>query len=301
MSEISTLGYVVFNVRDLEAWETFATQILGLQVGHRSDTAFALRMDDWEQRIRIERGDDDDITAMGWEFDTLDALQMYVAGLRRREIDVFECDAALAQSRQAERVFYCMAPEGFRHEFFYGPTLAPMNRPFHSPVLTGPGFETGRLGVGHIFTIAKDYPATVKFANDVLGLRVSDYIRDSKSIPGVTVDSTFFHTSTGRHHSYATAFMPFPKRMHHLMLQVKSLDDVGLAFDRVRNAGIPVVMEIGHHPNDQMTSFYCYTPSGVAVEFGWGGIVIDDTNWNIKNYTQLSDWGHRMQAPPPGA
>jgi 2,3-dihydroxybiphenyl 1,2-dioxygenase len=301
MSEISTLGYVVFNVSDLNAWENFATNILGLQVGRRSKDAFALRMDEWEQRIRIEHGSDDDITAMGWEFDTVKELEEYVAGLRQRDIEVIECDRALAETRQVERVFYCMAPEGFRHEFFYGPMLAPMTRPFSSPVLVGPGFETGRLGVGHIFSIAKDYPATVKFAIEVLGLKISDYIRDAQSIPGVTVDSTFFHTVTGRHHSYATAFMPFPKRMHHLMVQVKSLDDVGLAFDRVRNAGIPVVMEIGHHPNDCMTSFYCYTPSGIAVEFGWGGIVIDDDNWNIKNYSQLSDWGHRMQAPPPGA
>lgn len=171
-----------------------------------------------------------------------------------------------------------------------------MSQPFRSSVLVGKGFETGRLGVGHVFGVSRDYAGAVRFSTEVLGLKVSDYIRDSETIPGVTVDSTFFHVATGRHHSFATASMPFPKKMHHLLLQVQSLDDVGLAYDRVRKAGVPVLMEIGHHPNDGMVSFYCMAPSGFAIEFGWGGIVIDDDAWNIRNYTQLSDWGHR---PPP--
>ncbi|CAJ0896132.1 VOC family protein [Ralstonia flatus] len=296
MSEISALGYVVLNVSDLGQWESFATNILGLQSGRRTDGALALRMDEWAQRILLEHGDDDDLVALGWHFDTQEALQDYVKGLRTCDVEVVEGSRQLAESRQAEAVFYCSDPEGFRHEFFCGPTHAPMSQPFRSSVLVGKGFETGRLGVGHVFGVSRDYAGAVRFSTEVLGLKVSDYIRDSETIPGVTVDSTFFHVATGRHHSFATASMPFPKKMHHLLLQVQSLDDVGLAYDRVRKAGVPVLMEIGHHPNDGMVSFYCMAPSGFAIEFGWGGIVIDDDAWNIRNYTQLSDWGHR---PPP--
>ncbi len=301
MSDIFALGYVVFNVSDLDQWESFATSILGLQVARKTRDVLGLRMDEWAQRILLERGTDDDLVALGWQFDNSEALLDYVLRLRARDIDVVECDRQLAHSRQVEAVFYCMDPEGFRHEFFCGPTYAPMSKPFRSAALAGAGFETGRLGVGHIFGISRDYPGAVKFCTEVLGMRISDYIRDAETIPGVTVDSTFFHVATGRHHSFATASMPFPKKMHHLLLQVQSLDDVGLAYDRVRKAGVPVLMEIGHHPNDGMVSFYCITPSGFAIEYGWGGIVIDDADWTIRNYSQLSDWGHRMQPPAPAA
>ncbi|SDE38949.1 VOC family protein [Paraburkholderia lycopersici] len=293
MSDISTLGYVVLNVSDLDQWESFATDILGLQVGQRTDNSISLRMDEREQNILLERGTADDLAALGWEFDTFEALREYVDELRAKDVNVIECDGQVTQSRKAERVFYCIDPEGLRHEFFTGPKIAPLSKPFRSKVLVS-GFETGRLGVGHTFCIAQDYPGAVKFATEKLGLRLSDYIRDSETFPGVTVDATFLHSATGRHHSIGLAYMPFPKKMHHLMVQVKSLDDVGLAFDRVRKAGVPVVMEIGHHPNDGMVSFYCAAPSGFAIEFGWGGLVIDDSTWNVRTYSQLDDWGHQQ-------
>jgi 2,3-dihydroxybiphenyl 1,2-dioxygenase len=296
MPEISALGYFVLNVSNFDQWESFATDILGLQVSARTNDAISLRTDEREQRILLERGNADDVAAMGWELDTLDELQEYVDGLRRKNVDVIEADKAVAASRKVERVFYCLDPQGVRHEFFTGPQIAPLCRPFHSKVQVS-GFETGRLGIGHAFCIVNDYPGAVQFTLEKLGLRLSDYIRDSETIPGVTVDATFFHAATGRHHSYAVGAMPFPKKMHHMMLQVKSLDDVGLAFDRVCKANVPVMMGIGHHPNDGMLSFYCVTPSGFGIEYGWGGLVIDDATWNIRSYSQLNDWGH---APPAG-
>ncbi|MFD0567797.1 hypothetical protein ACFQ2M_41870 [Kitasatospora saccharophila] len=33
------------------------------------------------------------------------------------------------------------------------------------------------------------------------------------------------------------------------------------------------------HPNDHMFSFYVRTPSGFSVEYGWGGLLIDDATW----------------------
>ena len=136
--------------------------------------------------------------------------------------------------------------------------------------------------------------------NEVLGLKISDYIRDAETFPGVTVDATFMHSKTGRHHSLATAFMPSPKRLNHMMIQVKNFNDVGLAYDRVLKAGLPVISTPGHHPNDQMYSFYVLTPSGFGLEYGWGGVVIDDNDWSVKNYSKLSDWGHKfsMQGAP---
>jgi 2,3-dihydroxybiphenyl 1,2-dioxygenase len=292
MSELSSLGYVVLNVSDLDAWEHFATGIIGLMVGCRDENSIALRMDEYAQRILLQKGPEDDISAAGWQFDTNRDLEEYVSRLRALEVDVFEADPRMVKGRRVERLFSCDDPNGFKHEFFFGPSHAPISSPFRSPVMKGSGFVTGRQGLGHILPIAQNYEATVDFYVRKLGFLVSDYIRDSETLPGVDFDATFFHTRTGRHHSLATAYAPTSKHLNHMMFEVADLNDVGLAYDRCVKEGLPIYMGIGHHPNDQVISFYVQSPSGFAVEYGHGSIVIDDDAWEVKNYSQMSDWGH---------
>ncbi|MBW1874566.1 MAG: VOC family protein [Deltaproteobacteria bacterium] len=63
MIAVKQLGYLVFEVSDLAAWEDFGTKILGLQlVDQRGDTGFSLRMDGYHQRFFIERGPADDLS-----------------------------------------------------------------------------------------------------------------------------------------------------------------------------------------------------------------------------------------------
>ena len=76
--------------------------------------------------------------------------------------------------------------------------------------------------------------------------------------------------------------------------------DVGSARDRCLAFGLPVVMDIGQHPNDQMISFYAYTPSGFLFEFGWGGVKVDDAFWKAEAYGRVSNWGHRPYGVMPG-
>lgn len=292
MVELSSLAYVVFGVGDLAAWEIFARDIVGFQLDQCvSGDGLALRMDEYAYRILLERGERDDLVAAGWEIRTEAELTAFVAQAREAGAEVTE-NPALARGRRVEKLYVCQDPNGFTHEFFFGPTILPIGKPFVSRVISGPGFVTGALGIGHILPVSRDYATSIAFYQNVLKLRVSDYIRQEMA-PGIFVDATFFHSSTGRHHSLATAHFPSPKILNHLMVEYADMNDVGLAYDRVRRAGIPLVLELGHHPNDQMFSFYVQTPSGFALEIGSGGIVIDDTKWRVVNYSQLSDWGHK--------
>ena len=298
MADISSLGYLCVRSNNLAAWEAFAVDILGMSAARDgSSGALALRMDELEQRLRIEPGSEDDLVAAGWQFETAEALEAYVQELSVRGVLTFAGDAALTASRRVEQLYVCTDPDGIRHEFFYGPAHAA--QAFRSPVLRG-GFVTGALGVGHYVSAAKDYDKTLAFHRDGLGLRVSDRIRAPLMTPHgeLPFDATFFHTATGRHHSFATAALPFPKRIHHIMVEASDFNDVGLAYDRCLAAGVPIMMGLGHHPNDGMFSFYAVTPSGFAIEFGHGGCVVDDKTWRVRTYSQLSDWGH---APPATA
>ena len=187
-------------------------------------------------------------------------------------------------------------PAGNRHEIYSGGVVA--DTPFTSALVPS-GFVTDAGGLGHVVYEATEYPEMVEFAQQVLGLRLSDYI-DLKVAPEVTVEIAFFHANQ-RHHSFAVAPrppVPGPhKRIHHFMLEARSVSDVGRARDRFLSFGQPVIMDIGQHPNDQMISFYGQTPSGFNVEFGYGGVLVDDARWQTCRYDHMSAWGHRPAAP----
>lgn len=298
MAEISSLGYVGFGVSNLDEWQTFATEIMGMQVGRRDATSMTLRMDEYQQRFFLEQNDIDDIIAAGWEFTTERELEAYVAELRDKGVELQALSVEKCSLRHIEKGYSCQDPNGFDHEFFFGHGVALLKDAFRSSVLQG-GFVTGNLGVGHILPFANrnNGPETIDFYKNVLKFRVSDYIRQEVQ-PGMMVEANFFHTKTGRHHSIATAEAPTAKVLNHFMVQLENMDDVGLAYDRTVAAGIPVVLELGHHPNDKMFSFYAQTPSGFNFEFGWGGIVIDENDWEVKTYHQMSDWGHKRNLIP---
>jgi extradiol dioxygenase len=107
----------------------------------------------------------------------------------------------------------------------------------------------------------------------------------------------FLHCNP-RHHTVALATVHGMVGVHHLMLEVNDVDDVGRTLDLVNAHAIPVAMGLGRHTNDFMTSFYVRTPSGFEIEYGAGGRVIDDDNWEIETYDAMSIWGHKPPADP---
>lgn len=299
MTSVSNLGYLVLGVSDLDAWERFAVDIIGLQAGRRvTGESLALRMDEYAQRILLEKSPGDDLLAAGWEFDSDEELDAFVDRVRQSGARVDAAEPELASRRCVPRLFTCIDPDGVSHEFYTRAARAAGTDPFRSKVLRG-RFNTGRLGVGHYVAVPKSVELANAFCKDVLGLKVSDHARGEMA-PGVVLEIAFLHARTGRHHSVAIAKVPFPfkKRIHHILVEATDFNDVGLAYDRCAKAGIPMAMELGHHPNDQMFSFYVQTPSGFALEFGHGGVVVDDSTWDVRQYAELSDWGHR--AHPPG-
>ena len=297
-SPISSLGYFIFGVSDLAKWEDFAVNILGTQVGIRNSDSLGLRIDDYEQRFLLVEDGSDDLQALGWEFDTEPQLEAYVEKLRGRGVEVTAADEVTTSLRRVDKLYSCLDPDGWRHEFYYSPSVVALSKRFSSPVVAN-GFVANELGAGHLVVIAKDGVKTNNFYQQTLEFTVSDYIKGEIAPGGPVLDATFYHVASGRHHSIAVAETPIPQNIDHMMLQVNDLNDVGLALDRCMAAEVPIRMGMGHHPNDQMTSFYMQTPSGFACEFGWGGVIVDDDNWEVVRYSELSDWGHKMMMAPP--
>ncbi|WP_370416588.1 VOC family protein [Streptomyces fradiae] len=294
MSGVKELGYVVYEVSGLADWERFGVDLLGMQLGEKTGDGFTLRTDEKAHRWIVTEGPADDLVATGYEVEGADALDALVERLRAADVEVSEGDAALAAARKVDRIFLTADPMGNRIELVDG--LADAATPFESASLLG-GFVTGAGGAGHqvLLTPGVSRETYLAFYVDLLGFKVSDIIIEELA-PGVFADLIFLHCNP-RHHSVALGDMPFPKSTHHFMVEVDDIRDVGLAWDRCLAAHQPFHMTLGMHPNDQMFSFYVETPSGFNVEYGWGGILIDDATWEVKTLDKLNSWGHMPAGP----
>jgi 3,4-dihydroxy-9,10-secoandrosta-1,3,5(10)-triene-9,17-dione 4,5-dioxygenase len=80
------------------------------------------------------------------------------------------------------------------------------------------------------------------------------------------------------------------------MVQVRTIDEVGAAFYRAQQKEVPMLFSLGRHSNDRMFSFYMDSPSGVGVEYGYGGVEIDEATWVVKMHPTADAWGHAPMA-----
>jgi len=280
--DIRGLGYIGIDVIDVEKWRSYG-ELLGMMVTG-DDTGLRLRIDERPFRVLVAASDSHDGLAFaGWELPDAASLEcaateLAAAGITTVTATIDECD-----QRRVRGLIRATDPNGFALELFHGPIHD--HERFVSPTGVS-GFVTGSHGMGHIVLACPDPAHSVAFYTQVLGFRVSDYWR-----PGDD-DVIFLHCNQ-RHHSLA--LVPAAEAaLYHFMLEARTLDDVGYTLDRHHETGAPISMDLGRHTNDKMVSFYSRSPSGFDVEFGYDGLLIDETTWTVTEITKPSLWGHRQ-------
>lgn len=283
---IRNLAYIGFTSPAAEAWRSFGPEVLGAQLAEDGPPgAIGLRVDEASWRIALHPGEVDDVAYLGWDVGDDAGLDELVDRLDAEGITATR-DGELARQRRVAAAAWFVDPFGFRHELAHG--LAPGGRAF-TPGRPLSGFVTGEQGLGHVVLLVPDLVEAERLYTDVLGFKVSDT---------VGTGLRFLHCPgrAARHHTVALAAVPGRAGLHHLMLEVRSIDDVGTALDLVNERQLPLAMGLGRHTNDLMVSFYVRTPSGFEIEYGTGGVVIDDGTWQVGAHQTGSRWGHR---PPP--
>jgi 2,3-dihydroxybiphenyl 1,2-dioxygenase len=284
---LTSLGYIGIRSTRTADWQTFATNLLGMQQVDAGAGVRAFRMDDRKQRLIVTDDAGDGLQFMGWEVESADALDGLASRLENAGVRVSLETAALADQRHVSRLASFADPEGNRLEVFCGPEAA------SDPFLPGraiSGFKTGSLGMGHAVLHARDVDILLPFYRDLLGFRVTDY--------GLKPFKLYFFHLNGRHHSFAMVGTG-RQGMHHFMVELLSLDDVGQGYDLATQDEGKVAYTLGRHSNDHMMSFYANSPSGFFVEYGWGARVIDPDTWKPhETFDGPSYWGHeRLYLP----
>jgi 2,3-dihydroxybiphenyl 1,2-dioxygenase len=286
--ELKAFGYAGLRTNRLEDWAEFGPKFLGLQLVDRTASALAFRMDDRKQRIVVSREETFE-QAFGWEVDDAAALDALAGRLEAADIAVARMPDPLCALRGVGAGIRFADPLGNRLEAFHGAEIA--DTPF-VPGRPLSGFRTGPLGMGHVVLNVDNFEDAQWFYQDVLGFRLSDYMLKP-------FKAYFFHINA-RHHSLALIGTG-RRGIHHIMMELNNLDDVGQAYDlATQEPEARIGTTLGRHTNDFMTSFYARTPSDFMIEYGWGGRALDPDTWQPVEMTYgPSLWGHDRTWLPP--
>lgn len=287
-SEILSLGYMGVGCSNLDQWEAFASRLLGMQCHDRSKSSLSLRIDERHQRFLVDASVSEGQHYYGWEVANAAALATVAKRVEASGVRVQHEISAMAEQRGVKDLVSFPDPVGNRVEVFYGPFNA--SKPF-TPSRPLTGFRTGSLGLGHAVLNVLDPTPMLEFYTKVLSFRMSDYM--------LKPFRAFFLHVNARHHSLAL-IEGAANGVHHILLELLSLDDVGQAYDLALEEEARIGVTLGRHSNDFMTSFYARTPSNFMVEYGWGGREIDPTTWQPQELLHgPSLWGHERYWLPP--
>lgn len=285
---IQELSYIGIASPNAEQWRDYGPRQLGAMLSADGpDGAVRLAVDDIDYRIAVHPGPTDEFRYAGWGVANETDLREYARQLAARGLTVQQGDAAILAERQVADLVWFEDPWGIRHELSWGKRATPLS--FTPGRTMRGGFVTGDQGLGHVVFQVPDIEAANQFYVDVLGFRLSDRIvTDRYSV-------RFYHIN-GRHHSLALAEYPGHVGFNHLMLEVEQMDDLGTAIDLLDETGTELLQSLGRHTNDLMTSVYIGTPSGMQIEYGYGGLTVDDLSWVARTYNRPSYWGHQRPA-----
>lgn len=298
---IATIGYLRIASTDIPAWMSFGTDILGLMDAGRDDPLGArfLRMDDHPFRFMLEPGAEDGLLACGLECRSKTDWLVLCERLREAGYTLAEGDSDAAARRCVTGFVSLQDPCGNNLELFYGRRLD--YTPLISPAgvrrfITGDEYG-GDLGFGHAVLPAPDSDAAAAFYIDLLGMGVSDLLYPPMPEGAPETSILFLHADNPRQHSLALYNHPYPGGVVHVMVEVETLDEVGRALDRARAAGHTILASMGRHVNDNMCSFYVLAPGGIAIEYGYDGLLVDWSTYTPTVSTVGDLWGHEYQFP----
>jgi 2,3-dihydroxybiphenyl 1,2-dioxygenase len=291
------LAYLGIEVPDPSSLTPFFSEVIGLVSGEAgaSEGAVTWRNDDKAHRVLVHPGPANDARYLGFEAADSAAFARAVGRLETAGGEVTVGTDDECKARRVSRLVSTMAPWGMPVEIVEG--LERAVTPYASPLVPG-GFLTEGVGFGHAVIATTAFDQAHAFAIEALGLEQSDWL-EMEIAEGIELEVRFYHCNA-RHHTLALAKAPFelPQKLHHFMVETKTRDDVGYAFDRAWASGLPIPNGLGKHDNDRMFSFYVASPAGFMVEVGHGARVITEPWDDDRRYDRISVWGHQALRQP---
>lgn len=290
---VQSLGYIRIAAEDVEAWNRFAVDFLGLEAvkGDTSEYSY-FRIDDHPHRLVIIPSAQNSVEAIGFQVSGPEEMDLMVAAVEATGTKVTTLDQSACRDRRVTAAVAFDDPGGNPVELFWGVALA--HRPVNTPKVSS--FVTGDQGMGHVVLTVGDGQAAYRFYTESLGFRP----RNTMRLPAAPAadgtpqfETLWFLGCNPRHHTVGLLPMAGPGRLIHFMLEAATLDDVGRAWDRAEKMELPIMQTLGRHTNDHMVSFYVIGPGGFVVEVGYDGLRVTE-EVPVYEITEGEFWGHKF-------
>jgi len=128
------------------------------------------------------------------------------------------------------------------------------------------------IGLSHIVLHTPKPAELVKYYEDVLGFRLSDWIGNFMA----------FLRCNSAHHRLA--ILPGPPALNHVAFDVSSVDEMMRGLARMHEKGVTLSWGPGRHTAGNNTFTYYLTPNGNAVEYTSDLEEVDEESWQPTIY-----------------
>lgn len=146
MIDIRGLAYFVTEIEQLEQWQRYAEDVLGMMTAPAPGGGLYVKMDERPFRILVREGAQARYYASGWEVANEAAFKDALVTLEKAGVGFELADAEVCRQRGMQAIALVTDPSGNRHELGWG-HLSDC-QPFVSPQGV-PRFVTGDMGMGH--------------------------------------------------------------------------------------------------------------------------------------------------------
>jgi catechol 2,3-dioxygenase len=274
-SLISEVGHVSIQVRDLEAAEECATNVVGLTVSDRSPHAVWLTHGVTHHSLRYVQGDTDAVDHVGLVARDGDAVEELRARIEAAGLAVRRDGPA---DDGVSDGFTFVGPEGFELEIYS--EMEAVGRGADAR-----GVRPARLG--HVNFSPREPGPMQEMLIDLLGFRVSDRAGDG----------AFLRCNVDHH---GVGVFPGHGQLHHYAWEVASIAELGALADLVDSRGGSVLWGPARHGIGRNIATYFQEPSGMVIEYyaDMQRIYDDDhhvpTNWSMDGHKWFSLWGPQI-------
>jgi catechol 2,3-dioxygenase len=274
---ISAIGHVAFRVRDREASEVVAREVLGLEETGRDDDWSYFTADASHHSLQYAEADEDAVDHLG----LVAANPAALAEIRRRlEAEAVPILADRPLDPQLEEGLVFEAPGGFVFEVY-------VDMPAVDVPVPSAGVRPDRFG--HYTLTVADPAVLSDFLERVLDFRVSDVVEAGR-----------FLRCNVEHHGIAV--LPGEGRLHHYAWEVRDIGEIVRLGDLLDRRGERLLWgPIRHGAGDNIAAYFA-DPAGVVVEYYTDMRRIYDEDqvpgqWTMDDPRSYSLWA---PIPPPG-
>jgi catechol 2,3-dioxygenase-like lactoylglutathione lyase family enzyme len=260
------LGYAAIGVPDIGAMTRTLREYFSLAADETDPSRVVLRGGTDQQWVVLEHTAQLSLSRLAFELQREDDLDRFAARLTDLGIAV---DSDNDWKNGVGNYVRFADPDGNRIELFT--TMVQHAVPIPRRVI-----NTAKLL--HAVLVVPDLMASYRFYSQVLGLRASDWVKDS---------AVFMRAADGYHHSLALIEAPGDRHLDHLCFLMDSLDDVMRLRARSLVAGLKSRADVKRHAPSGSISYYIIEPtSELVLEACWDHLLISDES------------GHRARVLP---